>query len=378
MKNLYFLAAIAAFALGSCTVEEALDPPAGPDDEANAIGFGTFLDRAPQNGIKPLAAIVGIKELKGRGFMVQAYTTVGMSWNSWTEDKTTPNFMRNQPVTWAAASTSTLDPGTWTYSPIRYWPRRSTSVWDYVHLFAYTPAQNTSSTVTFAGVADGNPQLHYTMSANPRNQTDLIVAAKYNARGNENGGKVTFNFDHVLSRIGFKVKLKNAYEGVTIKLSRVSVSYISMRNTGTYTFNSGTGSGSTGQDNKAENIWETGGTLTDGFYLFDDEVTLTDDDAFDISDQNGSANYLMLIPQTISDSQMRMGVNFTIYYPPGSDPESQPYNMSAYLKGITWEPGRAYTYMLNVAPTALEIDVEETKWNGWEDVVPPIDPIDVP
>jgi hypothetical protein len=93
MKNLYFLAAIAAFVLGSCTAEEALDPPANPEDEANAIGFGTFLDRVPQNGIKPLASVLDIGKLKNRnpGFMVQAYTTTSPTlWDNWGDDTDQP------------------------------------------------------------------------------------------------------------------------------------------------------------------------------------------------------------------------------------------------------------------------------------------------
>jgi hypothetical protein len=368
MKNLYFLAAVAAFVLGSCTVEEALDPPAGPDDEASAIGFGTFLDRVPQNGIKPLASVMDIDELKGQGFRVQAYNTVGMFWKSWTGDKATPNFMSAQTVTWSG---SIPTPGTWTYSPIRYWPRINIGGWGNVTFFAYSP-----STVPFVGVTGGDPQLYFNMLTTYSEQTDLIVATKYNARGDENNGKVKFEFDHILSRIGFKVKLKNAYEGNTIRLTGVRVNYKDTKDTGTYTFNSGTNNDSGDKNNKDFENWKRGThtiTGTPSKYLFSGNATLTNTDTYDID------NYLMLIPQENAENTMSVIVHFTIDYPPGSNPASQDYNIGAYLPKTKWEPGIAYTYTLNIALNAVIVDVEESSAN-WgneenEDVnIPPITP----
>jgi hypothetical protein len=327
-------------------VKEALDPPAGPDDEASAIGFGTFLDRVvPQNGIKPLGTTVGIDELRKQGFMVQAYKTGGIFWKSWTEDKTTPNFMENQKVTWDGGD----DDGTWTYSPIKYWPV-SDSDWGNVTFFAYSP-----STVAFSGVANGDPQLYYAVPSDLDAQPDLIVATKCNAQGN--GGKVTFEFDHILSRIGFKVKLKNAYDDVTIRLTRVRLTRFSTRNAGTYTFNSSTVTG----HNTAPGNWKFAGTSAGYYDLFTGDVTLTGNDVLDISGQNGAAKYLMFIPQTIGGAHMHIR---TDYYLPGSNSASQTYSAATYLESTTWEPGKAYTYTINMAAPALIMDVEES-WDNW-------------
>jgi hypothetical protein len=326
MKNLYFLAAIAAFVLGSCTEEEALDPPAGPEDEASAIGFGTFLDETPQNGIKPLAAIVGIDELRNRnpGFMVKAYTSGTATWDSWGgENKAAPNFMSAQTVTW--------DSGTWTYSPTKYWPR-SNGDWEYVHLFAYSP-----STVPFFGVADGNPQLHFTTAEDPDDQTDLIVAAMYNARGDENDGKVTFKFDHVLSRIGFRVE--NASEAAAT-ISSVKFDYSGIKNAGTYTFSSSTVAGS----NKDPGNWSTIGASTfsgTAVTLFTGSATLTTNNEYDISNQN----YLMLIPQIIDNTQKPIKLKYTI------DGNSE-VEGTASLSSSSWEPGKAYIYTLRIGGVA--------------------------
>jgi hypothetical protein len=360
-------------------VEEALDPPAGPEDEANAIGFDTFLDRVPQNGIKPLATTVGIDELKGQGFMVQAYQHGMNYWNVWTDDArtATPNFMRDQTVTWSG---SIPTPGTWTYSPIRYWPRTSAN-WYRVSFFAYSP-----STVTFvhAGAEDENknPKLHYIMPTSYSTQTDLIVDVMYNTRGDENGGKVKFNFDHVLSRIGFQAQIPESYYGATsITITSLSFNSNKLYVSGTYTFNSSTVSYSSSKNNKALSNWDVTGasTATTSTYLFYNLATpiMLTDKPLNLAEYDTPHRYLMLIPQENAFEQAYVQVSYTIHYPPGSDPSIQSNTTRAYLPPIpSWEPGKAYTYTLNIAPRAVIVDVNKVEdWSNWKDN--PI-PIDVP
>jgi hypothetical protein len=360
-------------------VEEALDPPAGPEDEAKAIGFGTFLDRVPQNGIKPLANVMDIGKLKGQGFMVEAYQHATTNWSSWNDGArtATPNFMSAQTVTWSGDPD---DPGTWTYSPIRYWPRSSSS-WSNVTFFAYTSSPNTATIVTFApaGATNENPQLHYNMSPNSARQTDLIVDAAYNVTHDTDNGKVKFKFDHILSRIGFQAKIPESHYGATsITITYLNFYYRLLHTSGTYTFNSGTGDGSD-KNNKAGK-WDVTGSYqtTTPEVLFSGPVLLKTD-PYNLSEHLKNPNrYLMLIPQANAVKQAYVEVSYTIRYPPGTIPLTQDYKEQAYLPETIWKPGIAYTYTLNIAPKAVEIDVEEAKWNDWEDVDPPIDPIDVP
>jgi hypothetical protein len=372
MKNLYFLAAVAAFALGSCTVEEALDPPADPEDEVNAIGFSTFLDRVPQNGVKPLATTVGTDELRDQGFMVEAYRheETNFLWNNWFNSArtATPNFMNAQKVTWGGDT-----PSSWTYSPIKYWPINGT-VWHRVSFFAYTPATN----VTFvpAGAKNKNPQLHYSMPESYSSQTDLIVDARYNVRGNDDNGKVKFEFDHVLSRIGFQAKLKNDYAPTTITITSLRFYYNELYRCGTYTFNSGTEPDSGDKDNKDLGNWSTIGAnktgSTSSTSLFSNSVTLTPNDPpYNLSEHYPTHSYLMLIPQPNEQAYVR--VTYIIHYPT-IPPTTQTNLARAYLSDIPWEPGKAYTYTLNIAPRAVTVDVS-SKVEDWYNV-PGI--IDVP
>jgi hypothetical protein len=352
-------------------VEEALDPPADPEDEVNAIGFGTFLDRVPQNGIKPLATIVDIDTLKKQGFMVEAYTSGTTSWNEWTDAARTamPNFMSAQTVTWSGGTSTS---GTWTYSPIRYWPSSSSS-WSNVHFFAYTPSPNTHTTVTFvsAGATDENPKLHYITQTNYSSHIDLIVDAKYNARG-DLSSKVKFEFDHVLSRIGFQAKLKNDYAPTTIAIRSLAFVYNHLHISGTYTFNSSTVTGS----NKEFKNWSTIGasTTTGANTLFNSIATLTDEKPYNLTEHYDTPRYLMLIPQENAFEQAYLQVSYIITYPPGTTPPTTQINtVQVFLPPITWKPGKAYTYMLNIAPKAVEIDVNKVEdWKDWKDNPIPI------
>jgi hypothetical protein len=350
-------------------VEEALDPSAGPDDEAKAIGFDTFLDRVPQNGIKPLASVMDIGELKSRGFIVEAYTSGTTSWNDWNDGAriATPNFMSAQTVTWSTAGSS------WTYSPIEYWPV-SNSKWDKVSLFAYlyVPRGNVAPFLTFAPAkaedVDKNPKLYYTMPAEYNLQVDLIVDAEYNRTGDAD--KVTFKFDHVLSRIGFKAKLKTDYAPATVTMSSLTFRNGGLRRTGTYTFNSGTGTGAD-KDNKAENSWNVDGGQTSIGYtnLVATSSTLSSTEPLDIS---GTTRYLMLIPQKNAYEQAYVMVSYTIDYPDGHVPPTETVsNERVYLPEIVWEPGIAYTYTLNiVAFREMTFHIEKDNWNGWGPEVP--------
>jgi hypothetical protein len=332
-------------------VEEALDPPAGPDDEAKAIGFGTFLDRVPQNGIKPLATVADINRLKTIGFQVEAYKHAETDWNSWNDGArtATPNFMKSKPVKW---NTST----SWTYSPIEYWPGEKVS------FFAYTPSPNSGMTVTFAPAkaANENPQLYYIMSSSYASQMDLIVDAEYNLTG-ENNSEVKFQFDHVLSRIGFKAKLKNNYAPATVTMTGMSFNYGGLYRTGTYTFNSGTVTGS----NKDPGNWDVTGGITTIFStdLLPYNIRLNSTTPSDIP----SGHYLMLIPQKNATNQVYVEVEYTIRFP--DDPAIETVNEKVYLQEIIWKPGIAYTYTLIIAALKEMIfDVSEgDDWNVWED-----------
>jgi hypothetical protein len=318
----------------------------------------------PQNGIKPLASVMDIDELRTRkpGFMVQAYTSGTTSWNDWTDGArtATPNFMPAQTVTWSGGTSTSAS---WAYSPIQYWPV-SDSNWDKVSFFAYTHSLISGTTVTFApaGATNENPKLYYTMPTYYSTQRELIVDAEYNLTGNAD--KVTFKFDHVLSRIGFQAKALKSYAPATVTMSGMDFRYGNLRGSGTYTF---TGS------NKDPGNWDVtdGKLFTIGTELLTSPARLSGTMTYNISEP---ARYLMLIPQeNPAANRAYVLVSYTIIYPAGDAHSNvdEKYKI-VYLPEIIWKPGIAYTYTLNIAgPREMIFHVSEgDDWNVWEDEEP--------
>jgi hypothetical protein len=342
-------------------VKEALDPPAGPDDEASAIGFGTFLDRVvPQNGIKPLATVLTITDLKRSnvGFQVEAYEHAKDDWND--AARTATNYMSAK-VTWSGNPTSSN--GTWTYSPIKYWPGEKVS------FFAYFPTTGWFGTTFTPATANENPKLYCETQTGYLAQQDFIVDAKYNLTGDAD--KVTFKFDHVLSRIGFKAK--TSYAPATVTMSSLTFYYGGLRRSGTYTFDSGTGNGDD-KNNKAGK-WEVtnGPSVGNSNNFLASTATLSSitlsSTPYDISEAYNPKRYLMLIPQenpAATADQAYMRVSYTIDYPPDHDPPNEKVsNERVDLPPITWEPGIAYTYTLNIGPREMIFHVsEEIGWGS--------------
>jgi hypothetical protein len=309
-----------------------------------------------------------IDGLKRQGFQVEAYTSGTTSWNDWTDGArtATPNFMKAKSVKWSGIATSSI--GTWTYSPIEYW-QVSNSNWDKVSFFAYIPTTGDSPvTFTPAEAAGKSPKLYCVMPHGMvPGQVDLVVDAEYNVTHDTDNGKVTFKFDHVLSRIGFQAQLKNDYAPATVTMSSLIFHYGDSRISGTYTFDSGTGNGDD-KNNKAENSWKVdGGTKgTDSQNVLESSGTLSSTKPLIPANRR----FLMLIPQ--KNEQAYVTVTYTITYPPGHDPPSVTVNEKADLPPIVWKPGIAYTYTLIIA--ALKEMIfhvsEGDDWNDWEDEKP--------
>jgi hypothetical protein len=347
-------------ALSSCATEEVVDPVTVVEDEANAISFGTFLDRTPiapaasPSGIKPLATVldkIGLQN--GDGFTVLAYTTQLVDWTSFTPPAT-PDFMSSQTVTW----NSTV----WEYDPIKYWPKAG-DAWGKVTFFGYSTVDGATAT----GVASSNPKIAFTTNAAAASQVDLVADADFNVTKETAGGKVKFNFDHILSKIGFTAKLAESYSPATVTITSLRVYYTAnkVNSSGTYTFSN--------TDNKADVNWALGTT-----YFANQPTIGTGDPIFsDIqelstSSENlsGTANYLMLIPQTPAVSDMYVELAYNVAYSDGSTVNNlSKINLPAISGG--WKSGMAYTYnfTLTLNPVVFDTLIDVNDWTN----APPAD-----
>lgn len=194
MKTKNLLTAAAALLLAGCSQNEIMEmsPDANP-----AVGFSVY------SGVQTKGSEIKTSELKP-GFGVFAYHTGSSAWSA-AGTSATPNFMYNQKV-------ESSDGATWTYTPVKYWPKDD----EKVTFFAYGPYSGISGsgvTVPAVGSITDAPKLTFAIEATG-NATKMIdfVVAKNDASNTQNrthansASGVTFTFQHVLSRLTFIAK----------------------------------------------------------------------------------------------------------------------------------------------------------------------------
>lgn len=115
----------------------------------------------------------------------------------------TPNFMWNEEVTNPS--------GSWTYSPIKYWPNNTN---DRLSFMAYAPYQETAVGAT-SGITIptsntcGTPTIKLSL-LDAANMVDLVADMKYDLEqdvATEDPSAVSFQFEHLLTRAAFYVVL---------------------------------------------------------------------------------------------------------------------------------------------------------------------------
>jgi hypothetical protein len=355
MKKIYFLAAIAALVLGSCTSEEVLNQPSGVEDEPSAICFSTFLDRAPQNGVRPLSVVMDADGLRGVGFTILAYSTGTAVWAAASATAPAePNFMNNQAVEWIE------DLGAWTYTPTKNWPKINDSEeWTKVTFFGVS----TVSGATATGVAGGNPQIYFETAAEAGDQVDLAATILKDVTKAGNSGTANFKFDHILSQIGFKVRLANVYEAATVTVTSLKVYYAAgkVNSSGTYTF---------ADDILADTNWDLTGAAT-----FPNAATGSGDLIFTGASEaltSGTTltppdKYLMLIPQTLAEGDIYVELAYTVKTGEGAN-GSVDSSVTIPLPQRNLETGKRYPYTLGISLDAVEfdetIDVDDWSYEG--------------
>lgn len=252
MKNIFILAAAAAFVLGSCSNEEIVKAPEAQED--GAVVFSAYAGRNTR------AAITNVDQLAAAGgFGVYAYEQGLAAWNTYSASNSVPNFMYNQQIkrgeldhytmpatitktefdgindsekdTYYAVSTSDVNEynrqaagenvspadyaslsdelkalctpvyttGTtqdWTYSPVKYYSNNPGAMHSF---FAYAPYSKEVKTVFALGKA---PAIRFSAGES----TDLMFAnAVIDKTKSTVNGKIVFNFQHGLSQVAFDV-----------------------------------------------------------------------------------------------------------------------------------------------------------------------------
>ncbi|MDR1341922.1 MAG: fimbrillin family protein [Prevotellaceae bacterium] len=351
MKKHYFLAATAALALWSCTSNEVDNLPAALE-ESNAIGFGTFLPRIPQGygAAAPKASNLTATLLQTNGgFKAFAYYTASSAWSSGSLS-TAPDFM-DADVTWATSS--------WTYSPIKYWPKLGSNDWGKVSFFGFSKAGGAAASYAAGAV----PTITFTTQESASAQVDLVADTAYDRTGGDNGGMVKFNFAHILSMVGFSAKLQADYADATVKVKSLKLYYKvgTVKKAGTYTFptRSTPGGWVPAEPYFAHNAA--------GDQLFSGEATLSTAP----SNLCGTDKYLMLIPQEITtagDMYVELEYSVTTATPDLTVTNTATINLPATPFGL----GKAYTFIfsLTLNPVVFDTNIEVGPWGVKDDIIP--------
>ena len=191
--------------LAGCSQNEVTD--VNPDSHP-AVGFGVYTGLATRGVDMTTESMKDSPSdaEKYGGFGIMGYFTGQETFDN-VKNTVTAGYMYNQAVEYDSKTSA------WTYSPVKYWPNRDG---DKISFFAYAPYESNGQSGTKTGITisaateAGIPYINFSLKKENEltKMVDLVVADALDQQYTQaNGGKVSFNFKHTLSRISFKAKL---------------------------------------------------------------------------------------------------------------------------------------------------------------------------
>ena len=339
------LAAMAALTLVSCSSDD-LNSVSDNSSKNEAISFDGYLGRSAVSVNGTRGSELKIDDLKSTDTDKKGFGVFG-NYNEKTGTVYGENLFKNQQV----YSSSAASPAEWTYENKKYWPTEG-----HIDFLAYAPYdKNTTLNTTLEGKMTSC--INFSVEKNVADQKDLLWAnatgqTKQTISGTDN--KVKFQFAHALSRLGYSVKLKEAYSDATITLKKITLAGSTTEPTKTAFYTGGTIDLS---KTSSEGLWQPSATKQNFDWVSSDK-TLNNTGI-----NNSDAEYLFVIPQDFSKKttgadELYVIVEYTIQT--GSTAtmtskvsKSLPYN---------FQQGKAYMINLTVGLTPIEFDAAVTPW----------------
>lgn len=360
MKKVYLFGFIAsaALAMTSCASDDTTENGGG---NKNAIEFGTYLGRDAQTR----GAVTDNNTLTTNGFGVFA-TYTGTNDYSTNNYSGKMDFMYNQQVT--------SSNGSWTYSPLKYWPNNDG---DKLSFFAYAP-YNVDGVTLSDKAKTGNPTITFKVQDNVADQKDLTVDAQTNQTKPAVSKNVTFTFKHVLARVGFNVEAmfdkvntdatgsKDNKTDNGTKADKTTISVKSVKLIGkfdkTATIDLATSNWSDVAD-AADNVEFTWSTDD-----FDSKVA--SDVTTSKQQLNSVKNYAMIIPQNFTSKEVKIEVTYTVT----TTDDKLDGGKSEITNTVTSDPfafnfeqGKAYMFNLHLGMTSVKFDASVSGWDETSD-----------
>lgn len=289
---------------------------------------------------------------------------------SWTADGASniPDFMYNQAV-------NKQSNGSWTYSPIKYWPNETRtdgngavsahtdklSFWGYYPYTSHTADgaamytgtdavlqfwQSGSTSFPYANTTSGLPAATFTQSTEPGQMVDLMFATPIKDLTKPSlDGNVLLNFRHALSLVEFRLK-----EDSEVRIKDISISQLKK-------------SGTCADPSAATLSWSVPDTPAN---LFTYDPVISEPLAID---RNEPLVSFILVPQEIR-ADATIDITYDIFFAsqePYADPiadailysdnhaEKLLYKTGAGGYGVTsWEPGHRYIYYIQAGLDRIE------------------------
>ena len=333
------IAAAAALTLVSCSSDD-LNSLSDNSSKNEAISFDGYLGRSAVSVNGSRGSVLDMTTLPSKHFGVFGnYSSAGEN-NGFGS-----NLFKNQEVTGETSTESGHEVTKWTYTPVRYWPTEG-----HIDFLAYAPYDGSKQELI------DNSKLEFTVSPTATEQKDLLWAnaadqTKQNISSTEN--KVKFKFAHALSRLGYTVKLKEAYSDATITLNKITLAGSDEGTKGAF-YSAGTIDLS---KTSSEGLWTPSGTKQN-FDWVSSDMTLNNTGI-----NNPKTDYLFVIPQDFSQTtgadKLYVIVEYTISYSGVTTTMKSKVCKKLDRKFLQ---GKAYTINLTIGLTPIEFNADVTEW----------------
>lgn len=351
------IAAMAALTLVSCSSDD-LDSFSDNSSKNEAINFDGYLGRSAVavNGTR--GSEVKIDQLKTGGFGV---------FGNYSKETTTAygnSLFDNQQVTY--------DKSKWTYSPLKFWPSDG-----HIDFLAYAPYDKSTK------LTDGSKINNFIVSKTIADQTDLLwtnATSSISADLTSAKEKVTFQFHHALSRLGYTVKLSGDYpsKDVTFTLKKITLAGSLTDATKGAFYTSGTIDLS--KQNKKGDLWSNQAGQQNFDWFSGDYIVNKSTESHPDANREKDKDYLFVIPQNFSENigteehpvensdKLYVIVEYEVTYKSGT----QTSITNKVYKQLTTNflQGKAYNLNLTIGlPIEFDVDVTGSTGagvDGWE------------
>jgi len=351
------IAAMAALTLVSCSSDD-LDSLSDNSSKNEAISFDGYLGRSAVavNGTRGSEETV--TTLKTKGFGV---------FGNYSKETTTAygnSLFDNQQVTY--------DKSKWTYSPLKFWPSDG-----HIDFLAYAPYDKSTK------LTDGSKINNFIVSKTIADQTDLLwtnATSSISADLTSAKEKVTFQFHHALSRLGYTVKLSGDYpsKDVTFTLKKITLAGSPTDATKGAFYTSGTIDLS--KQNKKGDLWSNQAGQQNFDWFSGDYIVNKSTESHPDANREKDKDYLFVIPQNFSKNigteehpvensdKLYVIVEYEVTYKSGT----QTSIINKVYKQLTTNflQGKAYNLNLTIGlPIEFDVDVTGSMGagvDGWE------------